>query len=92
MPIGALADAEAFLRAVRASSGSVSSICPRSFLANSPLIGGREGGDEAFPAKLTLVIGGEAVCASALDAWFAEEGRIGRAFSTTYGPTESTVR
>ncbi|WZV79644.1 AMP-binding protein [Burkholderia pseudomallei] len=37
-----------------------------------------------------MVIGGEAVGASALDAWFAEEGRRPRLFNT-YGPTETTV-
>ncbi|MBF3696512.1 amino acid adenylation domain-containing protein, partial [Burkholderia pseudomallei] len=80
-----LADAETFWALCGAQRISIVDL-PAQFFGQLALSGRR-----AVPAGVRcVVIGGEAVGASALDAWFAEEGRRPRLFNT-YGPTETTV-
>ncbi|WP_438308970.1 amino acid adenylation domain-containing protein [Burkholderia pseudomallei] len=80
-----LADAETFWALCGAQRISIVDL-PAQFFGQLALSGRR-----AVPTGVRcVVIGGEAVGASALDAWFAEEGRRPRLFNT-YGPTETTV-
>ncbi|CAM8813374.1 non-ribosomal peptide synthetase [Burkholderia pseudomallei] len=80
-----LADAETFWELCGAQRISIVDL-PAQFFGQLALSGRR-----AVPTGVRcVVIGGEAVGASALDAWFAEEGRRPRLFNT-YGPTETTV-
>ncbi|MBD2910466.1 amino acid adenylation domain-containing protein [Burkholderia pseudomallei] len=80
-----LADAETFWALCGAQRISIVDL-PAQFFGQLALSGRR-----AVPTGVRcVVIGGEAVGASALDAWFAEAGRRPRLFNT-YGPTETTV-
>ncbi|TOZ91762.1 non-ribosomal peptide synthetase, partial [Burkholderia pseudomallei] len=80
-----LADAETLWALCGAQRISIVDL-PAQFFGQLALSGRR-----AVPTGVRcVVIGGEAVGASALDAWFAEEGRRPRLFNT-YGPTETTV-